>query len=99
HDPSEGQMRRRGGEIGDEQRALATGLDENTLMMRGVSWRRQRANAGNDFALGRNEGAQPRLGDRHEIVWEVASGGTLVGVRGVVVFAFLHDIARVRERR
>ena len=47
------QMRDRRREVGDEERALAVRLDQQTLMVRRVAGRRDRANAGHDLSLRR----------------------------------------------
>ena len=53
---------------------------------------------GDDLALAVDEIEPAGLGERHEVVREVARRGALVRVRRAVVLAALHDVARVRER-
>src|SRR5439155_5087517 len=80
-------------EIGDKARLLAAALDENRLVIRYMSGRRDRANAREDLLLTVDE----LEGDTREVVREVAAGSPLVGVLGEVELALLHDVARLGE--
>src|SRR5438067_1873713 len=56
------------------------------------------ADAGNDLAIALDEIEPVRLGERHEVVREVAAGCPLVRVRREPVLPPLDDVPRLRER-
>ena len=67
-------------------------------MKRSVTGRRDNANSLHDLLLANHELELVRAYDRHVVALEIACGGALIGMHRVIVFAFLHHIARLWKR-
>ena len=93
HDPRQRQMRNGGHQVGDETGLLARALEQDRLVIGHMTGCRDPADAGQDFGV-----AVDQL-ERHarEVVWQVTARGALIGVRGKVQLAALHDVACVRK--
>src|SRR5207249_4163264 len=80
HDPRERKVRNGRNEIGKIDGSFTVRFEEQALMKGGVTWSRQGADAGHDFALAFDEVETAGFGERGEIVREVASRGALIRV-------------------
>ena len=87
-------------DVAEEERLVAVAVvDQHRLMMRGVARRRDHAHAGREFGFAVDELEQLRVGERREVLGEVAGAVALVRMRRVVEFAALDDVARALEHR
>src|SRR6266550_302021 len=89
HDPGQRQMRRCRDEIGDEAGLLPAAPDEDRLVIRDMSRRRQRVDPRQDLGFAVDQLKRHAL----EVVGEIAARGALIGVPREGELVLLHHVA------
>ena len=99
HDPGQAEMRRRRHKLGREDRRLAAAFDVDHLMVHAVSARALHAHAGHDRLVIVDELQDAGVGERDEVVGNVAGAIPLVRMRRVLPLTAPHDVLRARKFR
>ena len=90
-------MRRHGDKVGQKKGRFAAAGQLHALHVGVMARRANHFNAWDDLLVAFEQPELAALLDRHEIAIEITGAVAFVRVQRVLVFAFLHEILRVRE--